>query len=135
MSRPDNPRNFARIDFTPLEVEAIKEIRNFVQQLSQAPSTGDRKSLREYLLNMRSVGNALHNASKNGTFLAVDLTKDECAAICDCGEFLETLITDELKSGANYAKSENALHFQVVASSVRMKCRTAYQMVSHNLAS
>lgn len=132
MSRPDDPANFARIDMTQRECEAIREIRTFMDELGQAPVTTDKRGLAQYRLSLRRACESLGRYPRNAEMTPVDLTKDECDAICDCGEFFEELIADEFRRGV--VSNPRLDNFRVVLSRVRMKCRAASEIIKPNIS-
>lgn len=126
--------NFARIEFDRLECEALRELREFVEQC--APK--HVMAITEDVVLARRIGAVRRAVNNMGKKIAgknlqpVDLTKDECEAIDFMAEGMLGAMRENTLGGMKQAQRIG--HFAVVLSRVRMKCSMAAQAIKPNIA-
>lgn len=104
----DSPDTFVRIEFTAREIDALQEVRNFWAGLDAdtIARPGGNLDVKMKLRSMRQVCKQIGKNPHNGDFLPVDLTKELCDNAYDACEFVATLLTDELRTGARNLRGE-----------------------------
>jgi hypothetical protein len=108
MTTSDSPANFARIDFTDRECDAMREIREFFRGLQEATihragGNGDVKTIRRELW---MICNNVGKNPKNGTFTPVDLTREQCDTLYDAALFVHELLIAEFQRGERNLRAQ-----------------------------
>lgn len=127
--RADNPANFARIEFLQDECQAIKELRHFIEALAFDARLGDATQLNRLKVSLKRGCEGM-GMVRSHTFTEVDLTLDECQAVCECGEFFERVAHTE---SMRFARNRTLEQLRLALRRARMKCSVACEIIKPNL--
>lgn len=126
--------NFARIEFDRHELEALHELRKFVDQVAPSHSKLLAEDV-DFSRKVSAVRRAMDAAGKRHVgkkFHPVDLTQDECLAVDYMAEgFLQAMREATLPG---ISQNQRIGNFAVVLSRVRMKVSAAAQAIKPNIA-
>jgi hypothetical protein len=113
---------FARIDFTRHECEAIRELATFFDELTKGSTDND---LRAKQLALRGVRTRMGHMPKIGELQPVDLDRADCAIVYDCAEFVSELLRAEFAKGVANLRAET---FRAHLQTVKMKATCASEL-------